>query len=143
MITTNAGGAALGDWLTETIFLTCFCVGHLVRIFLLPWVEEPPSSGKHPSKRRGKANGSCPSSWMLKTKSPVTPASVTPRRPACPARALHVSAASTAQRVRGQGGSPGVGDSSVCCVSAFWSRRCCATFCNAICIIYSHPSCGL
>lgn len=32
MIATNANGAALGDWFTETIFLMHLCVGHLVRI---------------------------------------------------------------------------------------------------------------
>lgn len=32
--TTNANGAAPGGWVTETIFLMHFCVGHLVRILL-------------------------------------------------------------------------------------------------------------
>lgn len=96
--------------------------------FLQPWVEKFHSSGKHLPKRRAKGSWSYLGNWMLKMKSPIMRASTEEilLHPACLVQASYVEATSIAQHAREQEGSPGVCNSSACCLCVFrdfWGRN--------------------
>lgn len=126
--TVNTDGAALVDWFTQAMFLMHFFMLD-TEFFLQPWVGKFHSSGKHLPKRRAKGSWSYLGNWMLKMKSPIMRASTEEilLHPACLVQASYVEATSIAQHAREQEGSPGVCNSSTCCLCVFrdfWGRKC-------------------